>query len=223
MYEATEIIQELDSLQQEELELRRAYMRNCEQIAKKRQDLLSELELSCLQGASIGALASSRNREHSETSKLCDRCPEREDCQEPCQAVERGLSGPYSGKLHNESTIDLDWGLLGEGNTPDDSGDGDDENRNVKADHSMLKNLKKVQTLGILGQYHQCGDIISKKQLEVLTLYYGEDKSVREIAKELKKSMSTVSELLKRARASKRRHDFERRKEYFDLVRNSQD
>ena len=47
MVKETEIIQELDTLQQEELELRQAYTYEFELIARKRQDLLSELKSCC--------------------------------------------------------------------------------------------------------------------------------------------------------------------------------
>jgi len=157
------------------------------------------------------------------SSSPCDTCPKNGDCQETCQAVERKLERPYRGKLHNESTIDFDWALLGARNTPHDTEDGDDENSNVKGDRSVLRNIKKVQTLSILEQYHEYWDTFPKKQREVLALHYGEGKSVTEIARVLGKSKSNVSELLKKARTSKKLHDLERRREYFELVRNSQD
>jgi len=58
MYRNTEIIQNLDTLQQEELELRQTYTHKCELIARKRQDLLSELKSS---SSDVSHHAASRN------------------------------------------------------------------------------------------------------------------------------------------------------------------
>ena len=80
-----------------------------------------------------------------EQESPCSTCTkEHLDCDKACEHLKRLLPKEYGGKMHKEGTIDLDLDLLRD--TSSSSGDGYDEERDVKRDRSKLNNIQKVQS-----------------------------------------------------------------------------
>jgi predicted DNA-binding protein YlxM (UPF0122 family) len=127
------------------------------------------------------------------TSFPCASCPTKEGCSQPCDALNALLPGVYAGRGHREHLTELD---------PDD-----------------LEDFRKVRILQIFEQYEPCRHIFTPKQWTILYLYYHDGKKEEQIAREIGKARTTVSDLLIRARRRKENFDKKMRREKLDYLK----
>lgn len=77
-------------------------------------------------------------------------------------------------------------------------------------DLGKLRNIQKVHPLDPFIHYEACWHIFTKKQQEVLKLFYRDGKNKTQIAKRLNKAISTIHGRL--ARAEKKKQQYFRKK-----------
>lgn len=125
--------------------------------------------------------------------KPCESCPEKGHCSAPCEKLDAWLPGIYEGRKHWESSSRM--------------------NRDVHP------NLSKVRFTDVFEEYESCHHIFTSKQWAVIRLYYGEEKTQEQIARQLHKLRSAVSGRLVRAKRKKEQHDRKIRQEKFAYLR----
>ncbi len=156
-----------------------------------------------------------------EQESPCSTCKKKHlGCDKACEHLERLLPKEYGGKMHKEGTINLDLDLLGD--TSSSSGDGYDEEHDVKRDRSKLRNMEKVQSIDVFSEFQKCWANFTKKQRQVLFLYHKDGKSMKQIAKELGKAQSTICGLLKKANERKKAYDDEQHVKILNLMKKKQ-
>jgi len=116
-----------------------------------------------------------------------------ESCSQPCGELDALLPKVYEGRGNREHLTKLCF---------------DD-----------LPIVEKIGFLEIFEQYQDCQHIFSRKQWEVVYLYYHDGKTEEEIAKEIGRARTTVSDLLNRAGRKKEEHDKKLRREKFDYLK----
>lgn len=132
----------------------------------------------------------------------CHICPVVK-CPEDCKLLKKRIGGQCAGKVHGEGTINLN---LDNVRNTDDSGDDSEDDDSDKLDQGKLKDIQKVCSVDVFGEYEQCWKIFSKKQWEVLVLCRRDGKNLTQIARELHKAVSTVWGLLHRAEKRKQKY-----------------
>jgi hypothetical protein len=105
----------------------------------------------------------------------CLSCDRRDACDKPCEHLESLLAGPYTGKGRRETTIPFDLDCLTE------------------------NSAQKVFLRDIYDANKEYLQYVSSRGRTVLLMSWS-GLTVTQIAKKLKKSKSTISELLKRSR-----------------------
>ena len=134
----------------------------------------------------------SKNTETRELSP-CESCPERDICSEPCVRLQELLPKINSGR-------------------------GEHENCSEFHDSTLIK-IQEEKHLDVFNEYEACKQIFTDKQWVTICLYYRDGKTLQEIAKRLKKAISTVSDRLKVSRKRKAEYDRKLRTERLDYLR----
>jgi DNA-binding NarL/FixJ family response regulator len=127
------------------------------------------------------------------TSTLCDSCIKKVNCTEPCKDIKKLLPKVNSGRSCRE-------------------------NRRKFYDNT-LQEMKKVKRLETFEQYEKCNHLFTDKQYVAVYLYFHDGKTQQEIANELNKAVSTVSEHLKKAEKRKEEHDRKLRAERLEYLK----
>jgi predicted DNA-binding protein YlxM (UPF0122 family) len=162
-------------------------------------------------------IAHTYSPENSETiiSTSCEKCPDRNSCGKPCEAISLQLPAAHGGKGYKENTIGLDFDQFQDNNSANLN---NYEKAGLNKSKSYtLKSIKKTTFLDVFEGYDKSKHIFTKKQWEVVSLYYKDGKTIVQIAKELGKAPSTVGSLLNRTRKRKKQYDKERLKEILEL------
>ena len=123
----------------------------------------------------------------------CDSCTSESTCQKPCQLLEAHLPGKYQGKGHRENL--------------------------TESFPETLQGVERTRRTDMFGGFQSCQHIFTARQWEVIYLYYHEAKNQKQIAAELAKKRSAVSDLLRRARARKEQHNKRLRQEQLRFLR----
>lgn len=126
------------------------------------------------------------------TSLPCTSCS-KDHCSGPCDALNAVLPAVYEGRGHREHFSKL----------------GADD----------LQHFRKVRFSDIFEQYQDCRHIFTDKQWVVIEFYYQDGKTEDQIAKEIGKARTTVSDRLNRARRRKENYDRKVRRETFGHLR----
>lgn len=147
----------------------------------------------------------------------CSSCPKSETSHKPCDRLEAYLDGAYRGKLHGETTINVNLDEVRDQDPASGQEDGDESVK--KRDHGTFRNLKKVESFDAMESYKPCWHLLSHKQQEVVRMYHGEGKLKIDIARLLNKAPSTVSGLLKKAKERKENNDAKIRKQKLALLK----
>jgi len=134
----------------------------------------------------------SKNTETRELSP-CESCPERDICSEPCVRLQELLPKINSGR-------------------------GEHENCSEFHDSTLIK-IQEEKHLDVFNEYEACKQIFTDKQWVTICLYYRDGKTLQEVAKRLRKAISTVSDRLKVSRKRKAEYDRKLRTERLDYLR----
>ena len=181
--------------------------------AKLRQALIQALPLLNLLFEAAHEL--SPDGSESASRSPCDGCYKRDICRKPCDTLNSHLPPAYGGESGRERKIKFDFDLFQDNDTADSDNPIDTEPKKAKG--SIFKNVPKIAFSDIFEEYEKCKSVFTKKQWEIVGLYYREGMTITEIAKQLGKGTSTVSDLLVRARKQKEEYDKNKLWEFFDL------
>lgn len=156
------------------------------------------------------------NHQKSKSTKTCDGCTHRNECKEPCDVITSQLPGVYEGNSSKEISINLDnFGFA------ENEASGINSSPNIPSCFDRGRNVSRITSTDIFAQYERCFDIFSIKQREVLEKHFRYGKKIIEIAQDLKKSPSTVSGLLSRAKEEKEKYEAKLRKQKFELLKKA--
>lgn len=184
------------------------------ELLDKLPDALPFLELAVAIGRAVMA-----KRNPAATKAPCAFCP-KTDCVEICELLAAHLDGPYEGKLHGETTIGVNLDEVRAREGAPEQGSGDEDVK--KADRGTFRGFRPVEPVDLLEPYKACWDRLTQEQREVVLQYYGEGKKVGAIAKALRRSASSVSGRLKRAKQVKEEYAAEMRRKEFELWREAE-
>lgn len=180
---------------------------------------LSEVITNGCKSASISKnqLDNSANTDSALPCHTCTR--QTQKCSEHCEALNAHLDGVNKGKLHGERTSNIDFDRIG---SLDSSDCADSHSEARSLDRSSLAKIQKVTAFDPLEPYQTCWDSLSLMQRKVIQLHLGEGIKQKDIAKKLKKSPSTISNHLKKAKEIKTKNQAELRAEQFNLIKKNQ-
>jgi hypothetical protein len=147
----------------------------------------------------------------------CSFCPKNGIPHEPCERLGVYLDGPYRGRLHGETTINVNLDETRDRDTASGQGDGDELVK--KNDRGTFRSMRKVESFDPMESYKSCWHLLSHKQQEVVQLHHGEGKRKSEIAMLLDKKPNTISGLLNRAKKIKEEYDLKMRRQELKLQR----
>jgi predicted DNA-binding protein YlxM (UPF0122 family) len=126
-------------------------------------------------------------------SSLCDSCPKRKTCTNICGKVQKVLAKiNYNRNRHENLT-----GLY-----PD-----------------TLKQKDKKRLSDVFDKYDSCNEIFTRKQWEVIRLYYGKGLTHQQIAIKLGRKRPSISNLFSRAKQRMERYQAKLRRERADYER----
>jgi RNA polymerase sigma factor (sigma-70 family) len=144
----------------------------------------------------------------------CETCSQ-ENCRKPCENLNAHLPSIRAGKLHGEITGGIDFDQIRAPRGASEGKSGDEEAK--RGDRGAFKDITKVESFDAMKQYEPCWNLLTHQQQEMVRLYHGEGKRIKEVAEILGKSPSTISGLLKRARNKKEEYDERMRRQELGL------
>lgn len=145
----------------------------------------------------------------------CDSCPKKENCNTPCERVKAYLGSPCAGKHHREKTGGVHFDEIRARRGSPEGQDGDEKAR--RDDRGTFRDITPVEPLDALESYTPCWDRLSHKQRKAVQLYYGEGERIKDVARILGRSSSTVHGLLSRARETKDKHNERMKRQELNL------
>lgn len=123
---------------------------------------------------------------------VCNSCPDKETCTEPCDDVRKALPKVNQGRGRHENLTGLH--------------------------PETLQEVERLRISEIFHEYEKCKEIFTPKQWLVIYLYYDERMTEEQIAGLLGKARTTISDLLNRAKRKKDQHEKQIRAEKLEYL-----